>query len=34
MYANKPYYVIKNAVHVHPTVAEHIPTMLKDLQPL
>ena len=34
MYANKPYHVIKNAVHVHPTVAELIPTMLQDLQPL
>ena len=28
------YHVIKNAVHVHPTVAELIPTMLQDLQPL
>jgi len=34
MYANKPYHVIKNAMHVHPTVAELIPTMLQDLQPL
>lgn len=34
MYANKPYHVIKNAVHVHPTVAELIPTMLQDLQPV
>ncbi len=34
MYAKKPYHVIKNAVHVHPTVAELIPTMLQDLQSL
>ena len=34
MYAKKPYHVIKNAVHVHPTVAELIPTMLQDLNPL
>ena len=34
MYANKPYHVIKNAVHVHPTVAELIPTMLQGLNPL
>ncbi|MGH1538494.1 MAG: FAD-containing oxidoreductase [Gammaproteobacteria bacterium] len=34
MYAKAPYHVIKNAVHVHPTVSELIPTMLQDLQPL
>ena len=34
MYAKAPYHVIKNAVHVHPTVAELIPTMLQDLKPL
>lgn len=34
MYAKAPYHVIKNAVHIHPTVAELIPTMLQDLQPL
>jgi pyruvate/2-oxoglutarate dehydrogenase complex dihydrolipoamide dehydrogenase (E3) component len=34
MYANKPYHVIKNAVHIHPTVAELIPTMLQDLKEL
>ena len=34
MYANKPYHVIKNAVHIHPTVAELIPTMLQDLNSL
>ncbi|MFK8028596.1 MAG: mercuric reductase, partial [Gammaproteobacteria bacterium] len=31
MYAKKPYHVIKNAVHIHPTVSELIPTMLQDL---
>lgn len=34
MYAKKPYHVIKNAVHVHPTVAELIPTMLQDIKEL
>jgi pyruvate/2-oxoglutarate dehydrogenase complex dihydrolipoamide dehydrogenase (E3) component len=34
MYANKPYHVIKNAVHIHPTVAELIPTMLQGLKEL
>jgi pyruvate/2-oxoglutarate dehydrogenase complex dihydrolipoamide dehydrogenase (E3) component len=34
MYANKPYHVIKNAVHIHPTVSELIPTMLQDLKEL
>ena len=34
MYAQQPYHVIKNAVHVHPTVSELIPTMLQDLQEL
>ena len=32
MSAKAPYHVIKNAVHVHPTVSELIPTMLQDLQ--
>ena len=32
MYAKAPYHIIKNAVHVHPTVAELIPTMLQDLK--
>lgn len=34
MYAKKPYTVIKEAVHIHPTVSELIPTTLADLQPL
>ena len=34
MYAGQSYEVIKNAVHIHPTVAELIPTMLQDLKPL
>ncbi|MFO7874122.1 MAG: hypothetical protein R6U62_06545 [Bacteroidales bacterium] len=32
MYADKPYTLIRDAVHIHPTVAELIPTMLKNLQ--
>ncbi|MCG9793032.1 mercuric reductase [Flavobacterium algicola] len=32
MYAKQPYTVIKNAVHIHPTVSELIPTMLEDLK--
>lgn len=34
MYAKQPYTVIKNAVHIHPTVSELIPTVLGDLRPL
>lgn len=34
MYANAPYTTIQNAVHIHPTVSELIPTMLGDLRPL
>ncbi len=34
MYADAPYTVIQRAVHIHPTVAELIPTMLGDLTPL
>ncbi len=31
MYAKAPYTVMQRAVHIHPTVAEFIPTMLGDL---
>ena len=34
MYAKAPYTVLQRAVHIHPTVAELIPTMLADLKPL
>lgn len=34
MYAEAPYTVIQRAMHIHPTVAELIPTMLGDLKPL
>ena len=34
MYADASYTVIQRAVHIHPTVAELIPTMLADLKPL
>jgi pyruvate/2-oxoglutarate dehydrogenase complex dihydrolipoamide dehydrogenase (E3) component len=34
MYAKAPYTVVQRAVHIHPTVAEFIPTMLEDLAPL
>ena len=34
MYAKAPYTVLQRAVHIHPTVAEFIPTMLDDLMPL
>jgi len=33
MYAKAPYTVISRAVHIHPTVAELIPTVLQELQP-
>ena len=34
MYAGAPFTVIQRATHIHPTVAELIPTMLGDLKPL
>lgn len=34
MYAKAPYTVMKNAVHIHPTVTELLPTLLSELQPL
>lgn len=34
MYANQPYTVVARATHIHPTVAELIPTVLQDLTPL
>jgi len=34
MYAHAPYTVLRNAVHIHPTLSELIPTMLGDLAPL
>ena len=34
MHAKAPYTVIQQAVHIHPTVSELIPTMLGDLSPL
>jgi pyruvate/2-oxoglutarate dehydrogenase complex dihydrolipoamide dehydrogenase (E3) component len=33
MYADQPYTTITNAMHIHPTVAELIPTLLGSLQP-
>jgi len=34
MYAKAPYTLLKRAMHIHPTVAEFIPTILDDLAPL
>jgi len=34
MYAKAPYTVIQRAMHIHPTVAEFLPTVLSKLQPL
>ena len=34
MYARAPYTTISRAVHIHPTVAELIPTLLQSLKPL
>jgi pyruvate/2-oxoglutarate dehydrogenase complex dihydrolipoamide dehydrogenase (E3) component len=33
MYAKAPYTVIQHAMHIHPTVAEFLPTILATLQP-
>jgi pyruvate/2-oxoglutarate dehydrogenase complex dihydrolipoamide dehydrogenase (E3) component len=34
MYAKAPYTVLQRAVHIHPTVAELIPTLLGELAPM
>ena len=34
MYAKAPYTTLQRAMHIHPTVAEFLPTMLEDLAPL
>lgn len=34
MYARAPYTVLQRAMHIHPTVAEFIPSILGDLTPL
>jgi pyruvate/2-oxoglutarate dehydrogenase complex dihydrolipoamide dehydrogenase (E3) component len=34
MYAKAPYTVIQRAMHIHPTVAELVPTLLGELKPL
>ena len=33
MYAKAPYTVVQRAMHIHPTVAEYLPTVLGKLQP-
>ena len=33
MYAKAPYTVIQRAMHIHPTVAEYLPTILSKLKP-
>jgi pyruvate/2-oxoglutarate dehydrogenase complex dihydrolipoamide dehydrogenase (E3) component len=33
MYAKAPYTLVKRAMHIHPTVAELLPTVLESLQP-
>jgi pyruvate/2-oxoglutarate dehydrogenase complex dihydrolipoamide dehydrogenase (E3) component len=34
MYAKAPYTVLRRAMHIHPTVAELLPTILGELQPV
>ena len=34
MYAKAPYTVIQRTMHIHPTVAEYLPTILSKLEPL
>ncbi|HEX4999032.1 MAG TPA: pyruvate/2-oxoglutarate dehydrogenase complex dihydrolipoamide dehydrogenase, partial [Terriglobia bacterium] len=34
MYAKAPYTVVRNAMHIHPTVAEFLPTLFSELQPV
>jgi len=33
MYAQAPYTIIQRAMHIHPTVAEYLPTVLSKLEP-
>jgi hypothetical protein len=34
MSVGAPYTAISCTVHIHPTVAEYLPTLLQDLKPL
>ena len=34
MYAKAPYTLVQRAMHIHPTVAEFLPTVLSNLQPV
>jgi pyruvate/2-oxoglutarate dehydrogenase complex dihydrolipoamide dehydrogenase (E3) component len=34
MYAKAPFTTVSRAVHIHPTVAELLPTLLQQLRPL
>ena len=34
MYAKAPYTVVQRAMHIHPTVAEYLPTVLSKLEPV
>ncbi|HXV23227.1 MAG TPA: FAD-containing oxidoreductase [Alphaproteobacteria bacterium] len=34
MYADAPYTVVEDAMHIHPTVAEYLPTLMGNLEPL
>jgi pyruvate/2-oxoglutarate dehydrogenase complex dihydrolipoamide dehydrogenase (E3) component len=34
MYADAPYTVVAKAMHIHPTVAEYLPTLVGNLEPL
>lgn len=34
MYAKQPYTIFRDAIHIHPTVSELIPTMLENLKPI
>lgn len=34
MYANAPYTLLQQAMHIHPTVSELVPTVLGELEPL
>jgi pyruvate/2-oxoglutarate dehydrogenase complex dihydrolipoamide dehydrogenase (E3) component len=33
MYANAPYTIVQRAMHIHPTVAEYLPTVFSKLEP-
>jgi hypothetical protein len=34
IYADAPYTIVGEAMHIHPTVSEYLPTLVGNLEPL